>query len=75
MIGNFIQDTKNEKMKDLNKYIQYNIDSLNGTFWIDFDTFFESFHYVSLCKILTGAEKKYINLRKVSIMKSLLYLI
>ena len=56
MIGNFIQDTKNEKMKDLNKYIQYNIDSLDGTFWIDFDSFFESFHYVSLCKILTGAE-------------------
>ena len=56
MIGNFIQDIKNEKMKDLNKYIQYNIDSLDGTFWIDFDTFFESFHYVSLCKILTGAE-------------------
>ena len=54
MIGNFIQDTKNEKMKDLNKYIQYNIDSLDGTFWIDFDSFFESFHYVSLCKILTG---------------------
>jgi len=37
----------------LNKYIQYNIDSLDGTFWIDFDTFFESFSYVCLCKILT----------------------
>ena len=42
-------------MKDLNKYIQYNIDSQDGTFWIDFDTFYQSFYYVSLCKILTSA--------------------
>jgi len=56
MIGNYLQNTKNDKMKDINKYIQYNIDSQNGTFWIDFDTFFESFTYVSLCKILTNAK-------------------
>ena len=56
IIGNYIQNIKNEKMKDLNKYIQYNIDSSDGTFWIDFDTFFESFRYVSLCKILTDAK-------------------
>ena len=56
IIGNYIQNTKNEKMKDLNKYIQYNIDSLDGTFWIDFDTFFESFSYISLCKILTKSK-------------------
>ena len=56
IIGNFVQDTKNSKMKELNKFIQYNIDSLDGTFWIDFDTFYESFSYVSLCKILTGSK-------------------
>ena len=56
IIGNYIQNIKNEKMKNLNKYIQYNIDSLDGTFWIDFDSFFECFDYVSLCKILTNAK-------------------
>ena len=56
IIGNYIQNNKNEKMKDINKYIQYNIDSLDGTFWIDFDTFFDSFSYVSICKILTASK-------------------
>ena len=56
IIGNFIQDTKNKKMKELNKFIQYNIDSLDGTFWIDFDTFYDCFSYVSLCKILTRSK-------------------
>ena len=56
IIGYFVQNTKDEKMKDINKFIQYNIDSLDGTFWIDFDSFFESFAYISLCKILTGAK-------------------
>ena len=39
---------------ELNKFIQYNIDSLDGIFWIDLDTFNENFSYVSLCRILTG---------------------
>ena len=56
IIGNYIQDSKNVKMKELNKFIQYNIDSSDGTFWIDFDTFFECFNYVSLCKILTASK-------------------
>jgi len=56
ILGNYVQNKKNDKMKDLNKYIQYNIDSSDGTFWIDYDTFFESFSYVSLCKILTDAK-------------------
>ena len=56
IIANYIQNIKNDKMKNLNKYIQYNIDSLDGTFWIDFDSFFESFEYVSLCKILTNSK-------------------
>ena len=29
-IGNYIQNNKNEKMKVINKYKQYNIDSLDG---------------------------------------------
>lgn len=56
IIGNYIQDTKKLEMKELNKYIQYNIDSLDGTFWIDFDTFYECFSYISLCQILTSSK-------------------
>ena len=50
------KDIKKIELKDLNKYIQYNIDSLDGTFWIDLDTFFECFSYISLFKILTDAK-------------------
>ena len=43
-------------MEELNKYIQYNMNSKDGTFWIDFDTFYENFSYVSICKIISDSD-------------------
>ena len=55
IFGKYKYNPNNKHLKDLNKYIQYNLNSKDGTFWIDFDTFYESFSYVSLCKIIPNS--------------------
>ena len=55
IFGKYKYNPNNKNLKELNKYIQYNINSKDGTFWIDFDTFYESFSYASLCKIIPNS--------------------
>ena len=50
IFGKYKYDPNNKGLKDLNKYIQYNLNSKDGTFWIDFDTFYEK-PYVSYNQI------------------------
>lgn len=58
LFGKYKYNPNNKNMADLNKYIHYNMNSKDGTFWIDFDTFYESFSYVSLCKIIPNSKIK-----------------
>jgi len=55
-IGEYIYNPRNKDMEELNKYIQYNMNSKDGTFWIDIDTFYENFSYVSICKIISDSD-------------------
>ena len=58
IFGKYKYNPNDPNLKELNNYIRYNINSKDGTFWIDFDTFYQSFSYVSLCKIIPNANFK-----------------
>ncbi len=50
-IGNYCLENLNDDVINLKPYIESNLNSEDGSFWIDYDTFIKNYVGVNLCKI------------------------
>ncbi len=50
-IGKYCIENINEDTISLKPYIESNINSIDGTFWIDYDTFVKNYYSIKICKI------------------------
>ena len=50
-IGPYCMDNMNESVINLKPYIEYNLNSEDGCFWIDYETFLKNYISITVCKI------------------------
>ena len=50
-IGPYCLENLNENTINLKPYIEYNLNSEDGCFWIDFDSFLKNYISITICKI------------------------
>ena len=50
-IGKYCLENLNDNVMNLKPYIESNLNSKDGTFWIDYDTFVKNYTSINVCKI------------------------